>query len=84
MKHADHYTIEAYGTGVAGTGYCRVRYDPHFRTYEDAPSNSIASGDVRSSYMFSVDIHVQTAGDGYLGLMYNAADLDNFDFIFLR
>ena len=82
INNDTHHTLDTAGEDT--NTMCRARYDPHFRSLNGVPSGDVSAGDVTSAYMFSVDVYCEAPNEGYLGLIYNAVDLDNFDFIYFR
>ena len=67
----ENYTVFAKGGEWPEAGICVV-YDKQ------------EISDYSVSYSISVDLYNTKSNQGYLGIMFNAEDLDNFDFVYFR
>ena len=71
MKSAGFFTLSATGAKWPADGFCSV--------YDDEPVQQ-----QRGSYKVSADLYNVNTKVGHPGVMYNAKDNNNYDFVYFR
>ena len=73
MKVNDYHVLNVTGPNFATGGMCTVYHSDDYRPQ-----------DLSASYTVSVELYIEYAEKGHLGLMYNVQDLGNYDAIYFR